>query len=289
MTIAVFFEEPNYSLEDLQVKLDSLSLETNFINNAIHYLSSYLPSFRKNIEEKKNVIDNYVDDIKYEIDIKLPSYMNKAVKKLYSMSYSNFGERTISVPENFSGNLLQYANTLLEVNKEINDIKKILIPDYITILSSFITNKDAKMSLRSHEDVFKKIKNQREESFKKLKTYFPSNTGNSKIKFKNVFNRFTEVDMFFKHATMLAKVQNKNNLKEIQRSVNNITDSLDVIISYLQKGEITNVTPEVTSNLSTGAYEVARFIELYSLVYFDIMVLCNKANDLAQSITDYPE
>jgi hypothetical protein len=60
-----------------------------------------------------------------------------------------------------------------------------------------------------------------------------------------------------------------------------------MIIDKIQKNEIEHVSPEVTQNLAFGAYEVAREIEFFSVVYYKVLALTTSVDATTVKVNNF--
>lgn len=247
----------------LESQINQLALESNVISNVIN-------SFR-------NVIPNITDDLKamalrlVETDtltkefITANQHFSKLERKIPDASFVNYSKTIVSVPEGFSGNMLNYLKFLDSLSTEIFKEANSVLGDYNLVLSSFISNKQDKISLKDHTTLFERIKERREEILKNIKQFFPSTSVNSRKRFGDVVERFGELPEIMKVLEHLNRERKGHNLKEIANAVRESVEMLDIVIEEVKKNGVTNVSGNSAMNISQGAYELARFVELVAI------------------------
>lgn len=247
----------------LESQINQLALESNVISNVIN-------SFR-------NVIPNITDDLKamalrlVETDtltkefITANQHFSKLERKIPDASFVNYSKTIVSVPEGFSGNMLNYLKFLDSLSTEIFKEANSVLGDYNLVLSSFISNKQDKISLKDHTTLFERVKERREEILKNIKQFFPSTSVNSRKRFGDVVERFGELPEIMKVLEHLNRERKGHNLKEIANAVRESVEMLDIVIEEVKKNGVTNVSGNSAMNISQGAYELARFVELVAI------------------------
>lgn len=269
----------------LESQLDCIALESGITANLLETFKRVLPNFAQRL---KDVNAHLFDSSKSqdEIVIKLSRKQKAVLEMVPHVDFLNFGERLVSVPENFKGNVLQYALTLNGIVSEVYQLHNTILAEYNGILSSFITNKDDKFSLKDHSAFFARIKKERDGFTKRLMEFTNPKAGVSKAKFKSIMYRMSDMDPLVREVAKLTQQHSRTKLTEIQNAVNHSTDLLDIVITGVQDGTITHISPNATLNISKGAYEVAKYVELVGVVYFDVTVLLNTVDNMMTAVLE---
>ncbi len=270
----------NLSLES---QLERISLESDVLANLIETFKTTIPNF---LGQLKSVSAHFAETGREQakINIDLSKKERQVIEAASHIDYLNFGERLISVPEGFKGDLLKYSVLLNKIVTEAYQAQNTILSEYNTILSSFISNKEDKISLKDHTAFFERIQKRRAELTKELSNFSNSTTGVSKAKFKSVVSRMGDVQALYEEANKLSKLHSAAKLNEIQNAVNHSVDLLDIIIKGVLDGKTTNVSPNATQNIAKGAYEVAKYVEFVGVVYFDVTVFLNTLDGLSDAI-----
>ena len=269
----------------LETQLEQLALEANFLPNVIASFKKTLSGLFASLKDSEALIRGLIDKKEQCLaDIKIYTDSVKVTDKII---YANYGERLISKPENFQGHFLDYAEVLNSVASDLYKLRAEIMPQYVGILSSFLTNKDDKLALKDHTIIYNKLANERTSAGNKLKQFFPRDNGLSKIEFKKVVARLADLKPLYSQTTTLAKLQIKSNLTIIQKDVTQCTELLNMLIEQVNNGTITNISSNSAMNIANGAYEVAKFVEFIGVVYFDSMVFINIVIRLAEDMVEY--
>jgi hypothetical protein len=187
-------------------------------------------------------------------------------QKLEHVNFGTYNKTLVSIPEGFKGYFINYLVTLNKLQSDIYDNGSVMLKEYNSILSSFITNKEDKISLRDHTTFFNKLSKDRENINKQLDIYFTTGS-NSKSYLQNVIQRFADLDNIVGEVKNLRKKHNSQNIDKLSDQVKEAVSLLDVVIKQ-SNDSIVKLSGSSAMNISTGAYEVAKFVELLSIFRF---------------------
>lgn len=284
MSLAQFMNNSSNGVS-LETHLEQIALESNYLVNMLETFKTAIPSFTNKIRDVVSHLSG-IANTQDNLNQGLTNKEHKALKIAKDLSFVGFGERIISIPENFKGSFIDYAKLLNLTATEAYQVQNTILAEYNVILSSFITNKEDRLALKDHTTFFNKIKDQREESGKKLGKFLNNKTGISKAKFRDVISRMAELEELIKVTSDLSSQHSRAKLQDIQSSVNHCVDLLDMIITGVKDGTITHISPNATMNISRGAYEIAKYVELVGIIYFDITVFLNCVDSMLEVIVN---
>lgn len=265
--VKLVIQDTSISLEH---QLERLALEANFIQNLTNQFESVLPNlvsklndhtsfFKSKLFDKPNVKELYkaYDSIK---------------PQLATLSFVNYKDTLVSIPEGFKGNFIEYLKVLINLNTPIYKEVNSLLSEYNSVLADFITNKDAKQSNSNHDVLYKKASHYREDTLKKINPFFTS-TNQSKMKLGSMVSRFSDIKILTDLAVDLERLQNPQQLSQIADGVDKSIQLLSIIKDQLDKDKVTVISGVTASSIANGAYEVGKFIEFIAAFNFK----CNQA------------
>ena len=283
MSLAQFMNQD--SCVSLESHLERISLESEFLVNMLETFKTAIPSF---VSKLRDANAHLFETAKAQdtLDIELSKKEKKALEYSKHLDFVGFGDRLISVPENFKGDYIKYAALLNTIATIAYQTQNTILAEYNQILSAFITNKEDKISLKDHTAFFNRIKAERESYTEKLGDFLNKKSGVSKMRFRDVISRMADLETLIHHASHLGSQHSRAKLHDINSSVNHSVDLLDLVVNGVQDGTIKNISPNATMNISRGAYEVAKYVEFVGLIYFDITVFLNSVNSMLDSILD---
>lgn len=263
----------NTPAKSLDLQLEHLALEASVSFNMAGGLKSIIPGLLDQISTVSSVINNFLaSDKQTESKINLTADQKLAVQKLKAVSLLNYGDIGVMTPENFKGNLHQYVVALLTLSPKVYGSINELLGEYNGILSSFITNREDKTTLKTHEAFFRRIQRARIERENAIKHFFPKVTGKSRLPMKEVLSRVAEFETLLVDINKLSHTQQNQNLGQVSNMVQQSTDLLNIIHKSIKEDTKMVVGPEATMNISKGAFEVAKEVEHLATYHYQVSV-----------------
>lgn len=258
--IALDFDVPKISLER---QLEQLAIESNVLANVIDTFRNIVPDLKTKIFEIKDRLTSSTTASDKDVKHCEELFRHLSPKIKYA-NYVNYSKTLVAVPESFKGNLLQYILLLNKHAPEVYSEANKLLGEYNFVLSTFISNKETKISIKDNTDIFHKAKTTRERISVEISAFFPTNNPQSRNYLGHVIERFYDLEKILEETKKLNNTHSKQNIKNIAELVNNSCDSLDIIIRNLQTDGVGNVSGNSAKNISEGAYEVAKYVEFVS-------------------------
>lgn len=245
-----------------------LALEASAISNVIETFKDTLPSLAERLFQQFTSL-NTTDDKKDEVqDIKLK--FGKLKVKLPHASYLNYSKTLISVPEGFKGNLLDYVKVLSDMSTEIFQEANKTLGEYNFVLSSFITNKENKISLKDHTDLFVRIQRRREKMTTEIGSFFQSGNNVPKAYLSTAIARFNDLEVLVQSVEKLNQQRKNQNINDISAAVKKSLDLLKIIIDDTENNGIAKVSGNAAMNISSGAYELGKYVEFIAIYRFRV-------------------
>jgi hypothetical protein len=263
-----------YNEGAVEYGLQLLALESGIVDNAVSLLRSVLPDFITNLTSKRDVLENAaktkVMDL-HGISDKDADLVVGAVKA----DFINYADRIIVVPERFTGNYLEYTRITRPMVTEYYTLLDNILDEYSIIVSSFITNSFARVSLKEHDDYMISAKNFLSEREEIIHKFFHGKNDISRVRMKDVVANTPELNSLFLEQNLLVKSINKIDLKQLQRKVEKIVSLLGVVYKELEENKTNKVSGNVAKNIGDGSFIIARAVEAYVLLYYDALKLKN--------------
>ena len=277
----------------LERHLEAIALEAQFLSNMIEMFKRIIPSFLVKLQHSENIISGLMDQSKtLSVDLSLLSKKERQIMEVaHNLDFLIYGERLTLVPENFTGHLPSYVKTLADVSEASSVFVSKTVSDYTALLSSFITNKDEKITVTplypGHRfmDLHDKGMPKSILQFTNpLKPYFKSNTGKTRVKLKSVLHRFNDLHPLFIDANRLSRIQTYSRMDDLKQKVKATVDLLGIIINMAKRGDVTKISPEATENIAKMTYEVAKLVEFASVNFFDGMTVLNSVDYIGKEL-----
>ena len=247
----------------LENQLERIALEKFFANNIVDLFSNVMPGLAAKLTDATDRFKGNFLDTK-EVKVLKNDYKDISILIPHA-TYSNYSNTLVSVPEGFEGILLEYIKFISGAHDSLFIYTNDLISQYNFILSGFITNKEAKISLTDHNSLFLHAKKNRELLSKNIATYFSLKHDLSKTKLSSIIERFSDLSIIVNETIKLQVKMNNENIRMIADGVKKSIDLLNVIKKQLDDGLLTNLSGNAVHNIAGGAYELASYVEFISV------------------------
>jgi len=254
----------------LEHQLQRLALEANFIQNLSEQFETVLPTLASKLSDHAMLFKARLFDKPAIKDLYVAYDASKS--RLDHLVFANYKDTLVSIPEGFKGDFMEYLKVLTNLNAGIYKEANSLLSEYNSVLSDFITNKDAKLSNTSHDILYKKASQYREAMVKKINPFFTSGS-QSKAKLSMMISRFSDVKPLTDLAVGLERLNQPQSLNQIADAVEKSIQLLGIIKDQLEKDQTTTVSGVTASSIANGAYELGQFIEFIAIFNYK----CNQA------------
>ena len=273
------YETCSHSVES---GMRALALESEHLANVIDTFRGVIPALSGKLKETLAQFSQ-PEDLSKEIKRSKVVYQETKEKLKYAR-FIDLGKTLVSVPEGFKGNFIEYATVLLKLSEPLFRNGTATMSEYNAILASFVTNKEDKVSLRDHTNFYKAIKIQREEINSSMAQFFPERGQLSKNYLSDVIRRFEDTEELLNTMEKLDRERKKHSLKDIMESVRKSVDMLDMVIKSVESKGITNVSGAAAMNISQGAYELGKYVELISIYAFRVEQMVKSTESLMETV-----
>jgi hypothetical protein len=267
----------------LEKQLDRIALEVSLSLPSFSSLRDFLPNFISLFKVNNDKLDTSIKEYG-ELYKDLPDIAKKALTALDKINFVNLSNVAVSVPENFKGNMLNYIQTMNTVMPEIFNLTQKSLDDYNAMLSVYITNSNAINDLQDHTLFYSKIKNQREKANDVINAYFPISTGVTKSKLIDICSdphQLKKIILNYRQEPNINK-----SLKSLLTNVKKSSDYLDILSQKINKIEDKHLSAYAARNISTGAYEIGKLVELNSILCFRNTLLLHSITKLIDTIME---
>lgn len=276
--------EDDVSFDRLQkrIAVESITEPSLFI-----FFSQILP---KSAELVKSFIPNFAkftesDPASYT---KLNNSQRQTlVKEVAKYSFSTYEDTVISVPEGFNGSLITYLEVLVGQGKVVLDHGQNVIKDYNRELAMFLSNLDARASLKSHSQQYRQIRLEREAYQSAVEAFFnKKNASLSRQRLGSVIERFGDLDKVFLLEEKLIGVKKEQDFKTVIAEIQRTVDMMALVKARIDDKSIEKISGQVIKNLAEGAYEVAKYAEYMSLYSYFVESALASVNNLSTQLSE---
>lgn len=247
----------------LKLAVETISLEAGLFANTISVAKNLLPSIHSGLKK----VFNFTNDLP-EAEKLNTKQQSIVLKNIQNTSFTDLDKLEIHIPEGFSGDFLSAADTIDKSIAYINDAVDNTLKHYRIYLSVFLSNKDAKISLKDENAFLKTAANKREDINKLYSEFYIKDSYVNKNVYTKVVRRNADLKELFSRYNAITNKLQAIDLKNIKQQLDTVTDLLDTIIKQIEDNKIENISPEALTNLSNGAYEIAQQMETIAACYF---------------------
>ena len=275
--------QPHYSPE---VALESIgSLTDKSFGSMVSAIKNFFPS----------IVDSFNGVIESVSKLKpLPAGLAESLSGGYGRSkakeldFTTFGKVTCRVPEGFSGNLEKYSEFL---SRSWDFLQTDVLPQMNVLygqLASFVSNKNAKLSLANTAIIFGEIQAKNEVLTKESLIYFGKDRHNSiKSDLGTAYGEYGYALHTESRVSRLAKSLSRKQVEQVVGKINRISNILDIIIKDAQASEYDKASYEAVKGMATGIYAMAQAMEFYSLTYYrinEMAVVCKENKETIRKL-----
>jgi hypothetical protein len=274
-------EAPVQSLEQMA---QVITLESSFIDNAIFRVNEFFPKLSNQLSDTVSSFtgENFggydtpkITAFQAQRDFKVIS------KRVQSHNFLDFQDILVQVPEGFEGNLIDYLRLLDRIHLDVFKETLEVIGDYNIVLSSFITNKEDKTSLRVHTQVYTRADAKRQQVLKDIAGFFKHDSDLSRLPLRKVIARFADMEQLTDAAVDLTKDNHIKNLEKVKSAVNETVTYLDKIMTNKETSEVSGYAAK---QLAESAMSVARLVETCSIYAFKTRQAIECTRSLVETI-----
>lgn len=194
------------------------------------------------------------------------SFVNDIARK---HSYVDIAPLTAWVPQGFVGDYLSYAPSLQAQVTHVEQLLGNTLGPFTGFLAKVLTNYDDQLSTQTTSYIqLEKVRNGLEadnaKHFKAGSTAVQSSLG-------DVVKRNADWEPVLQLANELVTRMNKIDRRLINKKIAESSDLMERLIRQIKNNKIDHLTPQVITNISNGAFQVAKEVEFYSIVYYRVL------------------
>ena len=258
---------PTYSLD---TQMQRLAMEASVLSNVINSFRSVLPNLADKLSSLAANLKPVDDHTKTVND--LTKFVETHKEYIRNVGIVKHSETLIPVPEGFDSKakMCSYLDQLIQTAPSITHGIQEILSEYHIVLSTFISNKDAKTSVRDHSAFYKRIQKTRQEVSEPLASYFDKGLDRSRLPFGMVYDQSQELITATQKVVELNKMRAKHDLKFVQKQVGECAQLLKMIVQQSERQDFTEVSGAVAMDLSNGAIEVGFWVELVAIYHYRV-------------------
>lgn len=268
--------------------LRQLALESEILTNVISTFRNTLPGLVDFVKSSTDTFFNVSEHGALSKDF-FNTKEKKSSKILSEINYINFAETPVSVPEGFSGQMIEYVRDHYEMTELLYRNFNIFSSEFSAILSSFITNKDDRISSREHTELKKNVDKTTKSFYTYRNNFFKNDEGKSKTALINIIKRNQDFNTMFDYVRKIDQLQKKSSISKVQDQIKNLVSLLDIVISTVQDTSEKRVSPAAAKNIADTAFSLGEFGRIISINYNDSVILLTSAERIVDTVLNIEE
>ena len=170
----------------------------------------------------------------------------------------------------FESKYLNYGVYIEETLNNLNKLKNEVLVPYKLYLTTFIANRDAKISTVDKTLEYDKLSLARKDSNDTNESFFKIGSVQSKQRLGTVVTRNADIILLNNKVEILENKLKVVNVSDVKNTSKECIVLLDTIIKMLGEKKFSNVSPETAKNLAKGAFEVAKEVEYFAVSYYRV-------------------
>ena len=134
------------------------------------------------------------------------------------------------------------------------------LEDFDALLTKFISDKNAKLSLQDNKFVYTALTKKRESVEKVISTYFKSSV-NQRQRLSKLFDSTSDMVESFDQSLASFKAVEGISLEALNNRVNEVSKKMDLVCEMATNNRTMEVSKQSLVNLAEGGYEAAKQVE----------------------------
>lgn len=264
---------------DLRLTMETIALEASVLSNMVQTVKKLFPSLIEGVSGSFTSVKNLE-----KVELTHSSLQKDVIKKLGSTSYMDLDKLKVAVPEGFDADYITALDVCSQALDYMEFIKEVVIKDFRIYVSTFISNKDSKISTK--DITYKNATNA--EKAKQLNeifsTLYKANSFSIESTYFKLVKRNADVETVFSlHNKIVARLK-AFDLQYVKSEIEDIVSLIDVIIKQVNEDKIESISPEAVKNIAEGTYSLAKQVETVSACYFRISTITVSIDNFTQTM-----
>lgn len=267
---SVAIEQVTYTNKELELLLPSIAVE-GVIGDLIDRIKSVFTSFTDIFKRLTLAYSVENDEVLNEVIKKAKenlAYIQKypEQKKIPSVIY-DAGRTIMAVPPGFNGDLARYIDVLIVSSEQIHKLCVAEAAAYNSVLSNYITNKNARGSSKDYRaeiSIIAKDNEKHTSTIHKFFNYSSKDSGGRML--KDLVDSYGDLQKMEDKVDKLAKINNFKNIVNAQNTIAATVDLIDIFMEEATKDPNTN--PGQIKSMALYTSQIAKLYESLTMVRF---------------------
>lgn len=255
-----------------------ISQESISNEGIVHALTNLIPSLQKNFQ---NFVHGFT---RHEPAIDLKSNELEFLKLLDKQVYLNLSPLVAYVPEGLQVSYVEYLDVLKDIALHCSETTLQCLNDYSMFLAQIITNRHLKYSVAPFEAKYAKMEKTRKDLIARMNKCFKIGSSKAESNYGDVVSRNAEWKEVFTTLQATSTLINKISREDLHKKAEECNRQLEIIIKQIRNNEFEGAGPEVTNNLSNGAFQSGAELELFTVAFFRLTTVNTAISDTVNNV-----
>jgi hypothetical protein len=258
--------------EELEVQRAEIALEFFKTEGAFDRLTNFLPVASRALTHIVGLLSGDAPGTN-----PLTSAQEVFLKRVTSRNYVNISQMPARVPEGLKGPLLPYLHVLVEAATYASKIVDRL-SHYTLVLGSLINEPGAQLNTQIDRKFYSALKVDRDRFTAQLTNLFVAGSTKTDSTYGAVVQRNADWRGVFEALNLVSHAINSVNKRTVNKKVEEAAHYLGIIEQKASRGELTDITPQMVSELAEGAYEVGKDVEYFVAIWYKVQAVTEAIN-----------
>lgn len=264
---------------DLRLTMETISLEANVLSNMVQTVKRMFPSLVAGVSSSFSTVKQMDKP-----EIQFSKLQDDVLEKIVSVSYMDLDKFKVRVPEGFNSDFLTSLEACEQGIDYMQYVKDVVVKEFRIYLSSFISNKDTKISTKDITYKFHPHASKRNAINDTFSTLYKDNSFEAGALYPDLIKRNADLKTLFERQNAITAKLLAFDIAALKTEIEDISSFIEIIIKQCQEDKVENISPEAVKNMAEGTYEIASQIETVSACYFRIKTIVVSIDDFTKSL-----
>lgn len=259
-------------VEDLKEQRDQIALEMASMPAGVHRLQQLVPVARTLLHHLQGLVSRDAPAI-----APLTAQQKEFLAKVAGRNYVNLSQMPVKVPEGLRVPYLQYLHVLAEATTHAVQVVERL-SKYTVFLGQLINEHSFQLGTKFDRAYYNKLRAERDDFNRMLGDCFTPGSAKTDSTYGAVVQRNSDWKAVFDAVNVVSAQINHVNRRTLDKKIEEAAHYLDILEQKIGRGELEQITPQITMELAEGAHEMGRDVEQYVNLWYKGTALAESLN-----------
>lgn len=265
-------------MEKLEALCSTVAVEAFSLRAVANRAADIIPNLSFAFKE---IMSSHKGD-KYDLR---PLSVNMPVleKTLKGANYLEIGKLNVFVPQGFNGNLKEYLGVLMQALNFANGIQTRMLR-FNQLVSALMTDKNTRQSTKDLSTATADMEKEREGVREQLAAFMKEGSRSDRASLQNAYRSLNEVTDCVRMGADMLDTANHVALADVMKMTEDAAELLKVLGEQALAGKVEGMSNEAYQSLSSATLTMARDVELYSLLMFNVYQVKKSIEHTSQAL-----